>query len=110
MAYPAILLSQSEINAQMLPWTDREFTRFAFRQALLTRRGMGPDEAEAWADRLALRDQQRDDRRLCIECTHLQRSGGCFAAAQGWIHGATKDMTPIKDRLQRCERFEWVKP
>jgi hypothetical protein len=51
-------------------------------------------------------DADLDDRRMCIECSHLQRDGGCFAARQGWIARAATYLTPVKNMLQRCERFE----
>lgn len=44
------------------------------RLALFTDRGLSMEEAQAMADRLAGRDLESDDRRLCIECAHL--SGG----------------------------------
>jgi hypothetical protein len=92
------------------PWGEKEISRFKFRVGLFVRRGMSEHDAEVWADRLFERDYERDDRRICLECQHLQRSGGCFAAAQGWIKGADKRMQPIKDLLQRCECFSWQTP
>lgn len=56
------------------------------------------------------RDRERDDRRMCIECEHLQRDGGCFAARQGWIANAVKTLQPVLTVLQRCEHFGWQKP
>ncbi len=103
-------MSQAAINARMLPWGDAEFRRFDFRLALFKRRGLTEREAETLADRLALRDQDRDDRRVCLECIHLQHRGTCFAAAQGWLAGVSKFLEPIPNLLQRCERFEFCKP
>lgn len=103
-------MTQAEVNRRMQPWTDREFTRFAFRLGLFQRRGVDEQRAESLADRLALRDQERDDRRICLECQHLQRSGHCFAAAQGWISNASKHLTPVQDRLARCEAFAFQTP
>ncbi len=101
---------QSAVNQRMRPWGDAEFRRFAFRFALLARRGLAQDAAEALADRLALRDQEKDDRRICWECQHLQRSGHCFAASQGRIPNTSKQLMPVKDLLQRCEAFEFQTP
>ncbi|MBA3622893.1 MAG: hypothetical protein H0W48_00185 [Methylibium sp.] len=98
------------MSERMPAWGDREFTRFFFRQALFTRRGLSAERAEQLADRLAQRDYDRDDRRLCLECAHLQRPGTCFAAKQGWIHGADKRLTPVTDILQRCGQFDFQKP
>ena len=94
----------------MAAWTDREITRAVFRLALFQRRGMAEQDAGALVDRLALRDQECDDRRVCIECSHLAKDGGCFAARQGWIRVADRRLTPIKTMLARCECFEWLKP
>ena len=103
-------MRQADVNAQMLPWGDREIARFMFRQALFVRRGLPEPQAERLADRLALRDQQRDDRRMCIECSHLQASGGCFAATHGWLPGTSRRHEPAPVILQRCEQFQWVMP
>lgn len=90
--------------------TDRQIARMRYRIGLFQRRGLTEIDAELLADRLADRDYQRDDRRMCIECAHLQRDGGCFAARQGWIEGAAKWMQPIKQLLLRCEMFSWSQP
>lgn len=101
---------QAAINAAMRPWTDKEIARFSFRRGLFIRRGVSMDRAELLADTLALRDQQHDDRRMCIECSNLQRDGGCLAVRQGWISKTDKRHTPVQDVLQRCEGFQWSKP
>ena len=91
-------------------WGDREIARFNFRIALFKRRGVDENYATDLADRLGERDFERDDRRMCLECSHLQTSGGCFAAAQGWLPNTSKRHHPVNNILQRCERFDWVKP
>lgn len=103
-------MNQAEVNARMQRWGDREISRFVFREALFRRRGLSSSEAETLADRLALRDQERDDRRVCDECAHLQRDGGCFAAAQGWMRGVSKRHQPVRALLQRCEHFQFQRP
>ena len=105
-----MIIQQAAINAAMLPWNDVEIRRFKARVGLFTRRGQHPIRAEFLADRLALRDQQRDDRRCCIECAHLDQRGRCFAAAQGWLKNTSTRHEPVVDILQRCERFTWQKP
>lgn len=92
------------------PWGEAEIRRFEFRKALFIRRGIHEHYAEELADLLFERDFEKDDRRYCLECTHLQRSGGCFAASQGRIKGADRRMHPVRDLLQRCEHFEWQRP
>lgn len=94
----------------MTPWTDAEINRFQLRVVLFERRGLGTDEAERLADTLAARDQERDDRRMCIECSQLQQDGGCFAAARGLMANATTNLHPVKTILMRCEHFAWQKP
>lgn len=89
-------------------WTDVEISRFLKREALFRRRGEGHD-AEALAERMQARDRDRDDRRMCIECTHLQQDGGCFAARQGWLHATPRNFTPVRTLLQRCDQFDWAK-
>ena len=97
-------------------WGEREITRFRFRAALFQRRGLSEPDAETLADRLAERDYERDDRRVCIECKHLQRSWHCFAAKQGWlahIKAGSREAdhyTPLQQTLQRCEGFEFQTP
>lgn len=67
--------------------------------------------ADELADSLFERDFDHDDRRYCLECAHLQRSGGCFAASQGLIKGIdSKNYAPVRNVLQRCPAFEWQKP
>ena len=103
-------MTQSEINRRMLPWGDAEFRRFFFRTGLFQRRGWTEQKAEFTSDRLALRDQEHDDRRMCIECSHLQRSLTCFVAANGRMPNTARHHQPVQDILQRCEFFSWQKP
>ena len=103
-------MTQAAINERMLPWGDAEFRRFDFRVGLFQRRGLLESEAHVLADRLALRDMEKDGRRVCDECAHLQRDGGCFAAAQGWMPGVSKRHQPVRSLLQRCAQFDWAKP
>ena len=90
------------------PWSDVQVARYCKRVALFVRRGWDRARAEQWAERLALRDAERDGRRLCIECAHLQQDGSCFAAAQGWLPHASRRTQPVTDVLARCECFEWA--
>jgi hypothetical protein len=94
-------------SSGMTPWTDREISRFQTRVVIFTRRGLTAPAAETLADRLARRDQERDDRRCCAECAELQRDGACFAARQGRIPSCSTRHAPVVDILQRCEAFKW---
>lgn len=93
-----------------MPWTDVETRRFTLRQQMFVRRGMGASDAERCADRLVQRDQDKDDRRMCIECKHLQEGGTCFVATQGRLRATSTKHQPIKTILQRCEAFAWAVP
>lgn len=67
--------------------------------------GMVPARAEAAADRLAIRDADLDDRRMCVECTYYGARRRCIAAATGRLAGVPRDLEPVPDLLQRCEAF-----
>lgn len=82
-----------------LPWGDKQIARFNFRVALLTRRGMDLPMAETYADRLAERDHERDDRRICLECSNFKRSRTC-----------AKRLPVSPEQLVRCQGFEFVTP
>lgn len=106
------------------PWSDREIARFTFRHALFQRRGMPEPQAEALAERLVLRDRDRDDRRCCAECSNLQDDGGCFqarrmntarrrAADTGEdppVRHALDPIDPMPAVLQRCRTFSFSTP
>lgn len=85
-------------------WDDAEIDAFLAREARFTRMGRAAD-AEHLAERLTLRDRQRDDRRLCLECTALADNGRCLVAARGRLPGASRRLEPVQTILQRCERF-----
>ncbi len=95
---------------QIPAWDDVQIRRFNFRNGLFARRGLTAALAEWWADRLAVRDYERDDRRICLECESLQRSGHCFAAANGRMRGVSTRLEPVTTILQRCSFFSWQKP
>jgi hypothetical protein len=97
----------AEAASPWLAWTPRAIERCQKRIAIFIRRGMAEADAEWLADRLVARDHDRDDRRACAECRHLQRDGGCFAARRGWLPGVATHHSPVLDILQRCARFEW---
>ena len=85
-------------------WDDAEISAFAAREARFTRMGRAA-EAEHLAERLTLRDRQRDDRRLCLECTALADNGRCLVAARGRLAGADRRLEPVPTILQRCPGF-----
>lgn len=89
---------------------DRIAARWNFRAALFERRGATPEYAAEMAELLVLRDAEGDDRRMCFECNGLTDKGRCLPARTVGVAGAGPDLSPMKDILQRCERFEWKKP
>ena len=82
---------------------DDERTIFLARADQFTR--MGRVDAEALAEKLTRRDRERDDRRLCLECTWLGDSGRCLAAATGRISGADRRLEPVQTILRQCGAF-----
>lgn len=83
----------------MPAWGDAQIRRFNFRFQLFQRRGIEPLHAEKLADQLATRDYERDDRRLCLECKHMQRSRTCFLRLPMSI-----------EQLARCHGFQFQTP
>ena len=92
--------------------TGSEIDLFAARLARFTDKGMSQSDAEALADKLVTRDRDSDDRRLCLECTHLGGFGrtswrcGAWQAAGIAIRardaGLPSDLVRL---LQRCDGF-----
>ncbi|WP_017761044.1 hypothetical protein [Pseudacidovorax intermedius] len=76
------------------------------RLGLLMRRGFDEGAAIDLAHRLAARDGDLDDRRLCVECSRLQRDGVCFAARMQWMPGVSQFLTPLPTTFQRCSFFD----
>lgn len=78
------------------------------RLTLFMDRGLNTEEAEAMVDRLALRDEQHDERRLCLECLHLSGGVNGRRCAQwrkiGLISGAAIP-GELVTLLQRCVGF-----
>lgn len=103
---------------------ERESGRMAFRIGMFQRRGCTKAEAEQLADRMVQRDRDRDDRRMCIECRHVQRDRGCFVQRQGVPDADAPRGTPnafmpgtphrnfqvLMTVLQRCNHFSFQTP
>lgn len=87
-------------------WNSKEIDTFTARLARFTDKGVGYDDAERLADALVARDRQGDDRRLCLECTHLQGTGrwrcGNWKQADVAREGLARDLVLM---LQRCGGF-----
>lgn len=83
-----------------------EIDTFMARLGRFTDKGVSHDEAERLADALVSRDRQGDDRRLCLECSHLQGAGrwrcGNWKAADVAREALARDLVLM---LQRCAGF-----
>ncbi len=76
------------------------------RRVLLGRRDVPEDRVQQILARLRARDEDLDDRRMCLECEHLRFDGFCAAARRGALVGASRYLAPVQDILQRCEGFQ----
>lgn len=79
--------------------TEKEATRHAFRVELFQAHGWPEWRAQMWAWKLVERDQDKDGRRLCVECDHLLSNWRCR------VNGPV-----LAEVLQRCPTFEWSTP
>ena len=86
-----------------------EIDTYTARLARFTDKGMSLADAERLADKLVIRDRDGDDRRLCLECTHLQGFGrwrcGNWQAADVVRDGLARDLVLL---LQRCSGFKTI--
>lgn len=80
-----------------------ELQTFAARERLFIRRGADEAVAENLADRLVIRDRQRDHRRTCLECQHY-RHGRCGNRQRAGLQSAEigRDLGSL---LQHCHGF-----
>ena len=76
------------------------------RMARFTGKGVSNDEAERLAYALVIRDREGDERRLCLECPHVQGFGrwrcGNWQVAGMARQGLASDLVVM---LQRCGGF-----
>jgi hypothetical protein len=88
-----------------------EVTKFISREERFKVKGVIPEVAEITADKLVIRDRQKDDRRICLECKHLNGfttlrcgnwkcAGICHSNEGAYI---SHDFAVI---LQRCFGFQ----
>ncbi|MGB7480967.1 MAG: hypothetical protein WA924_11605 [Burkholderiaceae bacterium] len=78
------------------------------RLALFTDRGLSMEQAEELADRLAGRDLESDNRRLCVECSHLSGGAGLWRCSQWRLRQHNGPEIPgdlITVILHRCKGF-----
>lgn len=79
----------------------------AHAEALFVRRGLTPAHAAALVESLVCRDQDGDDRRLCVECGHLAGTSASGHTCNAWRKaGAMRHLpTDLVVQLQRCPAF-----
>lgn len=87
-----------------------EIDAFTARLARFTDKGLTLNDAEALADKLVQRDREMDDRRICMECVHLQDAGRwrCSNTVMAGISLHTADTqlpSSLTHQLQRCAGF-----
>lgn len=85
----------------------REIDRCLVRLERLHSKGLGIDDAERLADKMMLRDRDGDERRLCLECSHLHGltrwSCGNVRQAEVPHAGLARELV---FKLQRCPGFQ----
>jgi hypothetical protein len=91
----------------------REIDTFMARLARFTDRGLDLLDAEGLADKLVIRDREQDDRRHCLECSHLHRVGNwrCGNWQRAGVAIRASDAELSRDfvkLLQRCDGFSDV--
>ena len=91
--------------------TGPEIDTFTARLDRFVDKGLSLDDGERLADRLAVRDRELDDRRVCLECQHLRGAAGRWRCGNwkqaGIATNAIDAQLPgeLVDRLQRCDGF-----
>ncbi|MGX5649591.1 hypothetical protein ACWKW4_04950 [Hydrogenophaga borbori] len=93
----------------------QEIDTFTARLVRFTGKGLTLADAEQQADRLTARDREGDDRRLCLECAHLQGIGpwGCGNWRKADVCMRGSDAALARDlvlMLQRCDGFKTTTP
>jgi len=97
-------LARAEADAAHAePWDEAAIARFVARVALFMRRGLNATDADDLAERLHLRDVRGDDRRMCLECTHLRRGRCGNHKAAGLLTAEVS--RELATTLQRCAGF-----
>ena len=89
-----------------------EIDTFTERLHQFTDKGLARNDGEALADKLVLRDRDKDDRRTCLECRHLAGHGSVSWRCSNWqladVAIRSRDAQLPADlvvQLQRCDGF-----
>lgn len=88
----------------------REIHTFTARLNRFANKGLPIDVAERLAEALVIRDREWDERRLCLECTHLQGYGP-WRCGNWKLADVPRDGLPrvVVRMLQRCDGFQKAK-
>lgn len=87
-------------------WNSKEIDTFTAMLGRFIDKGASYDNAERLADRQVFRDREADDRRLCLECLHLQGVGRWRCANWELADVAKEALAPaFVLMLQRCSGF-----
>ena len=93
--------------------TGSEIDTFTARVIRFAAKGVIHTDGEALADKLVTRDREKDDRRLCLECSHLAGYGATSWRCGNWqaakvAHRAldSKLSADLVMQLQRCDGFK----
>ncbi len=85
-----------------------EIETFAARVNKFKNKGLPLIDGEALADKLVLRDRESDDRRVCLECTHLVQGWFCNNSEAAGVDLGARRCTLAFElvlQLQRCDGF-----
>jgi hypothetical protein len=89
-----------------------EIGTFETRLHKFTEKGLARKDGEVLADRLVLRDRDKDDRRVCLECQHFAGQGAGSWRCGNWqaagVAIRSRDAQLPADlvvQLQRCDGF-----
>lgn len=85
-----------------MSWTAHEIHRFNRRLDTFLGLDMAPEHAEQLAQSMLHRDRPHsgDDRRVCLECSHLSGS-----RCRAWGASPVQKFEPCKTVLWRCDQF-----
>ena len=104
--------SASDLDCWAWPYSDAmntdEIDTFTARLTCFAGKGLSVVDAERLADKLVIRDRESDDRRLCLECTHMHRGGRCGNWQRAGVAITAWDPrlpAELVQRLQRCDGF-----
>lgn len=85
-----------------------EIGTFMVRERRFIAKGLSRTDGQVQADRLVRRDRESDDRRVCLECDHLDQGWRCnnWLMAGGGMGTNRSHLADVfVQKLQRCDGF-----